>query len=155
MKKIIINGIPSKSNHFMPYIQIFKAGKIIHNTLKDNLKAYTKKDVSMCFDLCLEISGDIILRCREYSEAAKETVFRVMFHTAFTDDFTLRFYRNDIDGGNKDCFPEDFMVDIFFTSHLGETNVVPKNVKMAALKKKSKEINEYLNVEEEEEEART
>ena len=75
-----------------------------------------------------------------------------MFHTAFTDDFTLRFYRNDIDGGNKDCFPEDFMVDIFFTSHLGETNVVPKNVKMAALKKKSKEINEYLNVEEEEEE---
>ena len=147
IKKIIINGIPLNREIFRPYLQFFKAGKMEFSTYSQGVKTYTVKDACVCFDISLEISGDVLLRCRDDAGDSRETLFRVMFHTAFTDDFTLRFTKNDLDGGNQEFFPEGFMVDIFYTSLCGEKEIVPDYLKRpAALYAK-----QSINIDEEEE----
>lgn len=59
----------------------------------------------------------------------KETVFRAMFHIAFTDEFTLRLYKNELDGCNDKIFSDDFMVDIFFVSSPRDGHTVPTSIK--------------------------
>lgn len=117
----------------------------------DKMKTYTQNDESVCFDVNLEIKGDIIFRCRNNSENKMQTVFRAMFHTAFTDDYILRLYKNDLDAVSEH-FSDEFMVDLFFTSKEGTNNVVPGNLKKRRVKKTENKNMIYEEGEEEEEE---
>ncbi|OMJ86112.1 hypothetical protein SteCoe_12470 [Stentor coeruleus] len=152
LKKVIINGLPLHLKVFKPYIQFFHSGKMIFSSFEaDKMKTYTQNDESVCFDVNLEIKGDIIFRCRNNSEDKMQTVLRAMFHTAFTDDYILRLYKNDLDAVSEH-FSDEFMVDLFFTSKEGTNNVVPGNLKKRRVKKTGDKNIIYEGEEEEEEE---
>ena len=74
--------------------------------------------MSIAFDINLELEGDILIRCRHINRHNERlTIFRAMFHTAFVDEFTLRFTKQELDCAcNDPRFPDDFMVDFFFAS---------------------------------------
>lgn len=95
--------------------------------------------------MSIELVGDILIRCRNDSELPKRTLFRVMFHTAFIDDFSLRLQKNDLDGGNDEFFPEDFMVDLFYTSQSGDKEIVPGNLKKPQEKENEDEEEEKID----------
>ena len=52
-----------------------------------------------------------------------------MFNTAFTDEFTLRLHKHQLDGCNSDLYSDELMLDLFFTSQISDKFVVPENVK--------------------------
>ena len=129
LKKVIINGIPLTKQIFKPYLQFFKSGNMIYNTSDKGIKIHHSEDSSICFDINLDLSGDILVRFRDENEVKRETIFRFMFNTAFTDEFTLRLHKHQLDGCNSDLYSDELMLDLFFTSQISDKFVVPENVK--------------------------
>ena len=84
-----------KPENFRPYLQIFKDSKIIYNSLNSNLlPSYGKSDLTIWFDINLEIKDDILIRCKHYhNNEIRYPVFRVMLHTGFFFDNVLRVYK--------------------------------------------------------------
>lgn len=106
--KIMFNDIPEitipvkssgkevlKPENFRPYLQIFKDSKIIYNSLNSNLiPSYVKTDLTIWFDVNLQIKDDILIRCKHYHDnETRYPVFRVMLHTGFFFDNVLRVYK--------------------------------------------------------------
>lgn len=154
---MIISGLQNQSEEFFPYIQFYKDGKNIFSTLKESSEQNTIKNGDiLSFNINLEVSGDFILRCRQINQGKSTTVFRTMVHTAFCDEFSLRFLKQDLDSV-QEKLTEDFLVDVFYVSQLGEEKIVPENLKSCKDKHKKNEeivdsVSEKKMSEEEEEE---
>ena len=85
---------------------------MIYSSLKDGqIVGFSQNDSVASFDIDLEVEGDVILRCREKVNGKTITIFRTMFNTAFSDDFSLRLFKKELDSA-QDNFLDDFM-DIF------------------------------------------
>lgn len=142
----------------MPYIQFYKDGKNIFSTLNANSQHDVIKNGDIInFNINLEVSGDFILRCRQVIQGKTSTIFRTMVHTAFCDEFSLRFHKQDLDS-IQEHLNDDFLLDVFYVSQLGEGKIVPENLKNCSDKKKEKnegvlnKANEKPTSEEEDEE---
>ena len=136
IKKVIISGLRSQPKQFSPYLQFFKDGKSIFSTLKEGVPQLTLTSESiLSFDVNLQVSGDFIIRCREICGNKSLTIFRTMVHSAFCDEFSIRFFRNDLDSV-QEKLNDEFWVDVFYTSEEGEDQVVPGNLKSCAGRKK-------------------
>ena len=124
IQKIILDGIPqieTEGTAIRPYIQIFKGSELVYTSCTKELPpvSYYATDISISFDLQLEIDGDILIRCRHLGKDHKPlTIFRAMFHTAFTKELVIRFTKNELDGAfNDDRFPPEFTVDLFLSQN--------------------------------------
>lgn len=138
IKKVIISGLHCQTKHFSPYLQFFKDGKSIFSTLKDGIPQLILTSESVLnFDINLQVSGDFIIRCREIHENKSSTIFRSMIHSAFCDEFSLRFFKHDLDSV-QEKLNDEFWVDVFYTSQEGEDQVVPGNLKSCAGRKNEK-----------------
>lgn len=120
IKKLILDGIPiiDKQNEgFRPYIQIYKNSDLIFmsHSQSNPPEWYDQKDLSIFFDVNVEIEEDVMIRCRHLArDNSTFTVFRVMFHTAFVNSEVLRFEKKELDGAFVDSrFPEMFTLDFF------------------------------------------
>lgn len=84
-----------QKENFRPYLQIFKDSKIMFNSLNSNLlPSYIKTDLTIWFDVNIEVKDDILIRCKHYqSNEIRFPVFRVMLHTGFFFDNVLRVYK--------------------------------------------------------------
>lgn len=103
---------------------------MIYSSFKDGKHlGFSQNDQVASFDVDLEVEGDVLLRCRENVNGNTITIFRTMFNTAFSDDYSLRFFKKELDSA-QDSFLDDFMVDLFYTSLNLESFVVPSNLKI-------------------------
>jgi hypothetical protein len=124
---------------------------MIYSTLRDGKNhGYSKNEMVVSFDVELQVSGDVILRCRENINGSAVTIFRTMFNSAFSDDFSLRFFKKDLDSSQED-FPDDFMLDLFYTSSIINSFVVPSNLKIHSNEEQKNEERFVVSKEEEEE----
>ena len=120
IKKIIIDGIPKidKQNEGVrPYIQIYKNSDLVFmsHSQENPPEWYDQNDLSIVFNLNLEIEEDVMIRCRHLArDNSTFTIFRVMFHTAFVNSEVFRFDKKELDGAFVDSrFPEMFTLDFF------------------------------------------
>ena len=104
-----------------PYLQIFKGPDMIFNSISKDTPpvSYFPSDISICFDVNIEIEGDVLIRCRHLGRNNKPlTIFRIMFHTAFTKELVIRFSKDEIDGpASDDRFPQGFTTDLFLADN--------------------------------------
>jgi len=75
----------------------------------------------------VEVEADVLLRCRHLGrDGTRETLFRVVFHTAFITDGLLRLQKNDLDYACSDeRIPSDLLIDLFFST-VAETAEEPE-----------------------------
>ena len=67
--------------------------------------SYEVENLSVVFDMELEIQDDVFLRYRHFGRDGQAiTIFRIMFHTVFVDNDVIRFETNEIDGAS--CNPQ-------------------------------------------------
>ncbi|OMJ79974.1 hypothetical protein SteCoe_19893 [Stentor coeruleus] len=117
--KIILDGIPiieQEGTAVRPYLQIFRNSELVYNSHSKDFPpvSYYQYDISIAFDMNLEIEGDVLIRCRHLGKDNKPlTIFRAMFHTAFCKDLVVRFHKSELDGAfNDDRFPDSFNLDV-------------------------------------------
>lgn len=127
--KVILDGIPlieKEGTAVRPYLQIFRNSELVYNSHSKDFPpvSYYISDISIAFDMNLEIEGDILIRCRHLGKDNKPlTIFRSMFNTAFCQDLVVRFHKSELDGAfNDDRFPANFNLDILL-----EKNVVSED----------------------------
>ncbi|XP_058761628.1 formin-like protein 20 [Vicia villosa] len=69
-------------------------------------------------DLRCRVQGDVVLECINLNEdsTSEETMFRIMFHTAFVRSNILMLSRDEIDilWDAKDQYPKDFKAEVLF-----------------------------------------
>ena len=55
--------------------------------------AYNTNDVAITFDIGIEVTEDLLIRCRHYrNEDERLSVFRIMFNPYLVTDEVLRIY---------------------------------------------------------------
>jgi C2 domain of PTEN tumour-suppressor protein len=125
IQKIILDGIPlieTEGSAVRPYIQIYKNSELVFSTYTKALPlvSYFASDFFISFDLDLTIKGDVLIRCRHLGKDSQPlTIFRIMFHTAFSSEPIIRFNREAIDGACvDDRFPQEFTVDLILSENL-------------------------------------
>lgn len=135
IQKVILDGIPEieqEGSAVRPYLQIFKGTEMVFTTISKDLPpvSYFPSDISICFDVNLEIEGDVLIRCRHLGKDNKPlTIFRMMFNTAFTADLVVRFTKNDLDGAfNDQRFSDEFTTDVFLAENIETDDCELKNV---------------------------
>uniref|UniRef100_A0A7S3LC95 Phosphatidylinositol-3,4,5-trisphosphate 3-phosphatase n=1 Tax=Amphora coffeiformis TaxID=265554 RepID=A0A7S3LC95_9STRA len=107
-----------------PYLQIFKAGSLIHTApaslhfqqSPEELPFCRVSDGQISFQLNQVVQGDILLRCRHLT-ARKQRVsmFRAAFHTGYAPPNVMRINKSQLDGAcTDDHFPDDFYIDVIF-----------------------------------------
>jgi len=122
LERVILDGIPVMEEEgpvVRPYFQIFKGPNMIYSSASQGpVLSYYESDMSISFEVGMEIEGDVLIRCRHISKDNKRiTLFRCMFNTAFAHDFNLRLAKEQLDFASGDSrFPDDFMMDLFFSS---------------------------------------
>ncbi len=107
-----------------PYIQIFKAGKLVfttaasksYNQSKDDLPFCTSTEGSITFPVETIVQGDVLIRCRHLTRKGQRvSMFRAAFHTGYTPPKVLRLSKAQLDGACSDKrFSEDFFIDLIF-----------------------------------------
>ena len=124
IQKIILDGIPvieTQGISVRPYLQIFKGPELIFisNSNENPPVSYYTSDISISFDVHIEVEGDVLIRCRHVGEDNKPlTIFRAMFNTMFTKELVIRFTKNELDGAfNDDRFSNEFTVDLFLSEN--------------------------------------
>lgn len=125
ISKIILDGIPlieQEGASVRPYLQIFRNSELVYTSYKKDapLVSYYPSDISIVFELDLEIEGDILIRCRHLGKDNKPiTILRAMIHTAFYNDLIIRLHKSDLDGPfNDDRFSGTFNMDLVLGSNL-------------------------------------
>lgn len=131
LEKILINEVPklgdekdkkaaakanadNKGEGFRPYIQIFKGSKAIFNYLsKEKPKVYYPSDIAIWFDIGMEVTDDILIRCRHYKNDTERTsVFRVFFNPCFAFNEVVRMNKTEIDFLPDVETSPDFLIDL-------------------------------------------
>jgi formin 2 len=69
-------------------------------------------------DIHFRVQGDVVLECINLNEdfTGEETMFRIMFHTAFVRSNILMLNRDEIDilWNAKDQYPKDFKAEVSY-----------------------------------------
>jgi hypothetical protein len=114
-----------------PYLQIFKAGKLIFTTAAklhvqqadEELPFVQKVDGTIPFNVEQIIQGDILIRCRHLTfKKQRVSMFRAAFHTGYVPPNVLRLNKSQLDGACSDKrFPDDFFLDLIFEKADAET----------------------------------
>lgn len=140
LKRIIMSGAPryargprddddSKNNKessmgCAPYLQIFKAGKLIYTTSANEPNPETSsKDLPFCkiadgnitFAVDQIVQGDVLIRCRHWRSRNKKgiSMFRAAFHSGYCPTKVFRLTKSQLDGAcSDDRFSDDFYLDI-------------------------------------------
>lgn len=107
-----------------PYIQIFKAGKLIHTSAaslhvqqsEEELPFVQVMDGTVPFNINQIIQGDILIRCRHLTfERKRVSMFRAAFHTGYVPPNVLRLIKTELDGACADKrYANDFFLDLIF-----------------------------------------
>jgi len=108
-----------------PYLQIFKAGKLIHTAAasksfhqaKDELPFCFSFEKSITFPMETVVQGDILIRCRHLTKKGqKVSMFRAALHTGYVPPKVLRLRKSEIDGACSDDkrYADDFFIDLVF-----------------------------------------
>lgn len=108
----------------VPYIQVFKAGKLLHSApaflhfqqLENELPFCRVSDGNISFNINLVIQGDILVRARHLTPSKKRvSMFRAAFHTGYAPPHVMRFTKFQLDGAcADDRFVPDFFLDFLF-----------------------------------------
>lgn len=120
LQSIIFSHVPEVrgvKRHFTPYVQLFREGKIVFNSLSaGELRHYVSTDLSVLFDLGgLPVSDDVLVRCKHFeSNAQRVSLFRVMWHSGFVFGNFLRFTSFELDMTSNFLVPREFFVDFIF-----------------------------------------
>lgn len=124
IRKVILDGIPEiekVGTAVRPYLQIFKNSELIYNSHSQGYPpvSYEIGDGCIVFELDLEIEEDVVVRCRHLGRDGQAlTIFRVMFHTAFTENEIISFSKLELDGAHSDVrFPDTFKLDFILESN--------------------------------------
>lgn len=114
-----------------PYLQIFKAGKLIFTTAaklhvqqgEQELPFVQRMDGTVPFNVNEVIQGDILIRCRHLTfKKQRVSMFRAAFHTGYVPPNVLRLNKSQLDGACSDKrFPDDFFLDLIFEKADAET----------------------------------
>mmetsp|Transcript_331 Transcript_331/g.819 ORF Transcript_331/g.819 Transcript_331/m.819 type:complete len:794 (+) Transcript_331:54-2435(+) len=107
-----------------PYLQIFKAGKLIHTSAatlhvqqsEEELPFVQVIDGTVSFNVNQIIQGDVLLRCRHLTFSKKRvSMFRAAFHTGYVPPNVLRLTKSQLDGACSDKrFQDEFYLDLVF-----------------------------------------
>ena len=107
-----------------PYLQIFKAGKLIHTSAaslhvqqsEEELPFVQVMDGTVPFNINHIIQGDILIRCRHLTFGKRRvSMFRAAFHTGYVPPNVLRLTKTQLDGALHDKrYPDDFFLDLIF-----------------------------------------
>uniref|UniRef100_A0A7S4V951 Phosphatidylinositol-3,4,5-trisphosphate 3-phosphatase n=1 Tax=Ditylum brightwellii TaxID=49249 RepID=A0A7S4V951_9STRA len=107
-----------------PYLQIFKAGKLVFTTAasmnysqsKEELPFCTPTDGPISFPIETVVQGDILIRCRHLTRKGQRvSMFRAAFHTGYIPPKVLRLTKAQLDGAcNDNKFKDDFFLDMIF-----------------------------------------
>ena len=117
-----------------PYLQLFKAGKLLRTSCLPFANDQDKSKIPWCvssqasnglnnkkqqlvFHMDAAIQGDVFLRCRHMSsEGRRISMFRVALHTGYiVAPKVLRIKKSEIDGACGDSrIPSDFYIDLVF-----------------------------------------
>ena len=108
----------------VPYLQIFKAGKLLHTvpaTLSvqqaaNELPFCQVADGNISFHVNLVVQGDILVRARHLTATKKRvSMFRAAFHTGYAPPNVMRLTKAQLDGAcSDDRFVDDFFLDFIF-----------------------------------------
>ncbi|CAA0820860.1 Formin-like protein 20 [Striga hermonthica] len=95
---------------------LFSSSKV-----KKNIRFYRKEECDLVkIDIHCRVQGDIVLECihLEDDTLREETIFRIMFHTAFVRSNVMLLTRDDVDvlWDAKDQFPRDFRAEVLFSN---------------------------------------
>ncbi|XP_012699453.1 formin-like protein 5 [Setaria italica] len=86
---------------------------------KKHLQRYGQAEVPIKISACCRVQGDVVLECIHMGDNLehKETMFRVMFNTAFIQSNILGLNRDDIDvsWNVNNQFPRDFRAEVLFS----------------------------------------
>jgi C2 domain of PTEN tumour-suppressor protein len=123
-KKIKNDNDESQLMGCVPYLQIFKAGKLLHTApaslhfqqAENELPFCQVADGSISFHINLVVQGDILVRARHLTHNKKRiSMFRAAFHTGYTPPNVMRFTKSQLDGAcSDDRFVPDFFLDFIF-----------------------------------------
>jgi len=107
-----------------PYIQIFKAGKLILTAASANKYSQGKEELPFClpsdgsitFPIEQVLQGDVLIRCRHLATNGKRmSMFRAAFHTGYTPPKVMRLSKAQLGGACNDSrFSDDFFIDLVF-----------------------------------------
>ena len=107
-----------------PYLQIFKAGNLIHTSAaslhvqqsEEELPFVQVNDGTVPFNIDRIIQGDVLIRCRHLTFKKKRvSMFRAAFHTGYVPPNVLRLTKTELDGACADTrYPDDFFLDLIF-----------------------------------------
>ena len=105
----------------VPYLQIFKAGKLLQTTpaslhfqqAENELPFCQVADGNISFHVNLVVQGDILVRARHLTANKKRvSMFRAAFHTGYAPPNVMRLTKSQLDGAcTDDRFVEDFFLD--------------------------------------------
>lgn len=114
-----------------PYLQIFKAGKLVFTTAatlhvqqtEEELPFVQVMDGTVPFNIDEVIQGDILIRCRHLTfNKQRVSMFRAAFHTGYVPPNVLRLTKSQLDGACTDKrFSDDYFVDLIFEKVDAET----------------------------------
>lgn len=156
IRRVIIDGIPvieKQGTAVRPYLQVFRNSQLVFNSHSQDFPpvSYEVEDLSIVFDMELEIQDDVFVRCRHLGRDGQAvTIFRMMFHTAFVDNDVIRFEKNEIDGAScNPQFPNNFRVDfICDINELAQED--PLQLRTLKLNENDKEKCEQIKIDKEE-----
>lgn len=107
-----------------PYLQIFKAGKLVFTTAASKSFNQGKDDLPFCFPFEKSITfpietvvqSDILIRCRHLTRKGQRvSMFRAAMHTGYVPPKVLRLRKSEIDGACSDKrYADDFFIDLVF-----------------------------------------
>ena len=107
-----------------PYLQLFKAGKLLHTApaslhfqqSNDELPFCQVNDGSVSFHINQVVQGDVLVRCRHLtSKKQRVSMFRAAFHTGYVPPNVMRLTKSQLDGAcNDDRFTDSFYLDFIF-----------------------------------------
>jgi len=121
-----------------PYIQIFKAGKLVFTTTartnprsslsgiastknestddNDDLPFVLSTDGSITFPIETIVQGDVLIRCRHLTRRGQRvSMFRAAIHTGYIPPKVLRLTKSELDGAHGDArYNDDFFLDVLF-----------------------------------------
>ena len=114
-----------------PYLQIFKAGKLLFTTAatlhfhqsEEELPFVQVVDGPVPFNVEQIVQGDILIRCRHLTFSKQRvSMFRSAFHTGYVPPNVMRLTKSQLDGACSDRrFPDDFFLDLIFEKVDAET----------------------------------
>lgn len=107
-----------------PYLQIFKAGKLLHTSpaslnykqSQNELPFCQVADGSIAFHIDLIVQGDILVRCRHLGgKKERVSMFRAAIHTGYVPPKVMRLTKAQLDGAcTDDRFRDEFFLDLIF-----------------------------------------